>query len=158
MSGLRIEKMVAGDIDKVYAMHLENSDDDPSKYVLDWLNGTISDPFGYFFIAYYDSELVGYCGMYHNTPKSNPDIEVPDYCKIGNIVVKKDFRRRGVGKLLMCKMLDTAKNLGVTRTKLEVDTDNGAVELYKSLGFQIEETVEQFYDDGGDAYIMWLYF
>jgi ribosomal protein S18 acetylase RimI-like enzyme len=158
MSGfIRIEKMAPGDIGAAYALYLDNSDDDTERYVIDWLNETVGDPYGYFFAAYVGDELAGWCGMYHNTPISNPDITTPDYCKIGNIVVKKDYRRKGIGKSLVMKMLDTAKELGVYRTKLEVDTISDAVRLYESLGFKIEETVEMFYDDGSDAYIMWRY-
>ena len=46
---LKIEKMTADDIDAVYTLHLNNSDDDPNEYVYDWLNETVDDPFGYLF-------------------------------------------------------------------------------------------------------------
>ena len=83
---------------------------------------------------------------------------IPDYCKIGNIAVEKDFRRKGIGNALTLKVLETAKNLGVNRTKLEVCTKNyEAIKLYEALGFQIESTEKGFYDDGDDAYIMWHY-
>ena len=45
-------------------------------------------------------------------------------------------------------MLDTAKELGLDRTKLEVDTKSKAVKLYESLAFIIEETEKSFYDNG----------
>jgi len=77
---LKIEKMTADDIDAVYTLHLNNSDDDPNEYVYDWLNETVDDPFGYLFTAYWGDELVAYCGIYHNTPISNPEISIPDYC------------------------------------------------------------------------------
>jgi len=151
-----IAKMTAGDIGAAYALHLGSSDDDPSGHVIEWLNETVDDPFGHFFVAYWGDDMVAYCGMYHNTPISNPEISSPDYCKIGDIVVKKEFQGKGIGKRLILKVLETAKELGVGRTKLEVETTNErAVKLYESLGFKIEETVEGFYDDGADAYIMW---
>jgi len=148
---LRIEKMTRGEIDAAYALYLSDVDDDPERYLINWFNETIDDPYGYFFAAYWGGEFVGWCGMYHQTAFAT------HYCKIGNIVVKKDFRRKGIGRALMLKMLGTAEKLGLDRTKLEVDTENGAVRLYESLGFQIEETEERFYDDGSDAYIMWRY-
>ena len=155
---INIRKMTASDIDVVYSLHLSDSDNDPNRYVIDWLNETVDDPCGYLFVAFWGDELAGYCGMYHNTSTSNPEIQTSDYCKIGNIVVKSCYRRRGIGKSLMLKMLDTAKKFGVGKVKLEVDTKSEAVELYKSLGFQIKETEKSFYDDGDDAYIIWHYF
>ena len=68
------------------------------------------------------------------------------------------FRRKGIGKTLMQKMLDTAKELRLDRAKLEVSTKNPAVKLYEALGFKIEEFHENYYDKSGDeGYIMWWY-
>jgi len=155
---LRIEKMTADDIGIVYALYLSDIDDDPNRYEINWLSETIDDPYGYLFVAYWGDELAGYCGGYHNTPISNPEIQIPDYFKIGQITVKKSFRRKGIGKSLMLKMLDTARELGLGRIKLEVSIKNeGAIKLYESFGFKIEQTEVHFYDDGDDAYIMWRY-
>lgn len=142
--------MTAADIDAVYAMELEVFDDAP--WPRDWFDEGVNDPDGYYFLAYSDSILVGYCGMYNVTSKT------PNYCKIAKLAVKQDFRRRGIGNLLMHKMLDTAEQLGLDTVKLEVSTKNGAVKLYRSLGFKIEETIENYYEKSGeDAYIMWRF-
>ena len=42
--------------------------------------------------------------------------------------------------------MDTAKKLGVGKVKPEVETKSEAIELYKSLDFQIEETENNFYE------------
>ena len=60
---LIIKKMTADDIDIVYAVHLNNLGNDPEGHIINWLNETINDPYGYFFVAYWGGELVGYCGM-----------------------------------------------------------------------------------------------
>jgi len=69
-----------------------------------------------------------------------------------------DCQNKGIGRLTMQKILDTAESLGLDRTKLEVRTGNdAAVHLYKSFGFVVEEYKEKYYDDGEDGYIMWRY-
>ena len=61
---INIRKMTASDICDVYSLHLSDSDDNPNRYVINWLNETVDDPCGYYFVAFWDDELVGYCGMY----------------------------------------------------------------------------------------------
>jgi len=147
--GLRIEKLISENIDMVYDLYKTAFGERSS--TLEWLNDSLTDPDAYIYVAYLADEFVAFCGMYHNTSIT------PHYCKIGNIVVKEKFRGKGIGKTLMKKMLDTAKELGLDRIKLEVDTKSNAVKLYESLGFIIEKTEKNFYDNGADAYVMWRY-
>ena len=146
---LRIEKLISENIDMVYELYRTAHGDNLS--TLEWLKDSLSDPNAYIYIAYFENEIIAFCGMYHNTSCT------PRYCKIGNIVVKEKYRRKGIGKTLMKIMLDTTSELGVDVTKLEVETKNNAVQLYKSMGFIIEKTEKCFYDNGADAYIMWRY-
>lgn len=50
-----------------------------------------------------------------------------------NVYTRKEFRRRGVGSLMVNFLIDEAKSRGVTEISLDA-TDMGAP-LYKSLGF-----------------------
>lgn len=143
-----IQAMAADDIPGAYALELEAYPDDPSP--IEWYKDGTTNPDAYYFAAFCEGKQVGNCGMYHI--KSI----LPNFCKIGTLTVKTDFRGRGIGGGLIKKMLSTAEKLGLKRTKLEVDTKNfGAIQLYKTFGFQIEELKENFYGDGEDAYIMW---
>ncbi len=55
------------------------------------------------------------------------------------IYVKRDSRRKGVGKRLMKKILDDFKRLGCHKARLEVFAHNaGAISLYEHLGFNQE--------------------
>jgi ribosomal-protein-alanine N-acetyltransferase len=147
---LRIEKMKASDIDAVYALELDVYAEDPSP--VEWFIEGVKSETAFYFVAYYGEELVGYCGIYLNTSVS------PNYCKIGTIVVNQRFRTRGIGTALMEKMFAIAQENKINRIKLEVSTKNNAVALYSKLGFQIEETIENFYDEiNEDAYVMWRY-
>ncbi len=69
------------------------------------------------------------------------DAEDPGYGYIADgipelsVSVWKGYRRRGVGKALLEKLFEKAKNRSITRICLSVEEGNGAVELYKKLGF-----------------------
>ncbi|WP_027309341.1 GNAT family N-acetyltransferase [Caloramator sp. ALD01] len=58
------------------------------------------------------------------------------------IMVHKDYQGMGIGKALLKEVLDLADNwLKLVRVELSVFVDNErAINLYKSLGFQIEGT------------------
>lgn len=146
---MRMERMTSADIDAVYDMSLEIFPDEP--WPRDRYIDIANDPDAYFFIAYWGDDMAGYCGMYHNTSLH------PPYCKITTLGVGAKFRRRGIAKTLMTKVLGLARQLGLSRAKLEVHTENsGAIRLYESLGFKTETTEKDYYSYG-DAYIMWRY-
>ena len=55
---------------------------------------------------------------------------------VHDLIVKKDFRKQGIGRQLLLKAGEHARQLGCCRLTLEVRTDNkDAQRLYKSIGF-----------------------
>lgn len=71
--------------------------------------------------------------------------------EIENIAVKKEFRRRGVGKALVDALKEKCE-----KVFLLVRADNyGAIEFYHSCGFENVGIRRSFYS-GTDAYIMEL--
>lgn len=58
------------------------------------------------------------------------------------IMVKKEYHSMGIGRALMTSLIDIADNwLMLIRIELGVFTDNeNAINLYKSMGFEIEGT------------------
>jgi len=58
------------------------------------------------------------------------------------IMIKKEYHSMGIGRALMTSLIDIADNwLMLVRIELGVFTDNEkAINLYKSLGFEIEGT------------------
>lgn len=53
--------------------------------------------------------------------------------------VSRDYWRQGLGKALVCTLLDWADARGIVRVALEVvETNIGAIRLYESLGFEHE--------------------
>ena len=70
------------------------------------------------------------------------EVEVDEYF-INNVAVLPNFRRRGVGKLLMNLAEKLAKESGLNKCALTVEINNEpAVKLYQQLGYQIVGTVK----------------
>lgn len=83
---------------------------------------------------------------------------LPDEVDIHNIAVHPDFRRRGVGRQLLGKAIETAQKRASLRVTLEVRKSNFAAQkLYESQGFVATGMRHGYYsDDGEDAITMAL--
>ena len=58
------------------------------------------------------------------------------YAYIGSIVVDNKYRRQGVGRVLIARVVDWAKSKGLPGVMLETQSNNvGACRLYESCGF-----------------------
>lgn len=79
-----------------------------------------------------------------------------DSATIDQIAIKKSERNQGFAKILLEKSINDLKELGeVSFLTLEVRTSNEpAINLYKSFGFQKVTIKEKYYDDGEDAIYM----
>ncbi len=80
-------------------------------------------------------------------------------CKVGHIIsiaVRPEFRRRGVGRVLMEEVLRRLKEVyGAEEVYLEVRVSNeAAIKLYEKLGFKKVKILRHYYADGEDAYLM----
>lgn len=72
--------------------------------------------------------------------------------RIHTIDVLPDFRRKGVGKLLLAEVERTAIERGMDKIALEVRADNfGAKKLYRNSSYEIDCMVFGYYPDGMDA-------
>jgi ribosomal-protein-alanine N-acetyltransferase len=82
-----------------------------------------------------------------------------DELKINKLAVAGAFRRRGLGRLLVERLLDEARARGVRAVRLEVRESNRAAQaLYLGGGFAVTSTVRGGYADGETALLMeaWL--
>jgi len=74
---------------------------------------------------------------------------------IFNVAVRRDYRRRGVARLLVGRMLDDCRERGVTLVFLEVRHSNKeAIPLYRQLGFVETGRRRRYYENGEDAILM----
>ena len=78
-----------------------------------------------------------------------------DTADIEGVVTVKQFRRKGVGKMLVQQVLDSLKAQGVGKVFLEVRASNEpAKNLYHSKGFLDISLRKKYYQDGEDAIVM----
>lgn len=74
-----------------------------------------------------------------------------------NLAVRPEYRRRGLARRLMRAMVTLGRRAGGRIFFLEVRPSNEeALALYRSLGFQITGRRPNYYDDGEDANLMTL--
>ena len=100
-----------------------------------------------YIVAKENGEIVGFAGIWYSV----------DDAHITNIVVRKSYRNKGIGSLLLEKLIELAKTK--TSLTLEVNTKNEiAQKLYLKYGFKNLGITKKYYDGIEDAYIMTLYF
>ncbi len=98
------------------------------------------------FAAFENGKLVGYAGM----------MTVLDEGQITNVAVKKDFRRKGIGSLLMTAVEEYSRENGICYLSLEVRCSNeSAIALYESKGWYKAGVRKGFYSKPTeDAFVM----
>lgn len=121
---IEIKNMSINDLEKVKNT-LNSSFDDFWSY--DILKDELSSENSKYIIALNNCEIVGFAGVKI----------VADQADIMNIVVKKSFRKKGIGYLLLNNLISICIELKVNSIFLEVDENNlPAISLYEKLGFE----------------------
>lgn len=102
-----------------------------------------------FLVAIGEGQVVGYGGAWR----------VIDELHITTVAVHPEHRRQGVAKRLMIRLLEDAREEGLTCSTLEVRAGNdAAIRMYEHLGFASVGLRRRYYPDNReDAVIMWLY-
>jgi ribosomal-protein-alanine N-acetyltransferase len=79
-----------------------------------------------------------------------------DELHINNVAVREDYRRRGLGRALLSRILEEGKRCGVPRAFLELRAGNSAaLALYEESGFQVTSRRNRYYSDPvEDALVM----
>jgi ribosomal protein S18 acetylase RimI-like enzyme len=85
------------------------------------------------FVALKDEDVVGWCDI------SLMWLEGFTHCGRLGIGVRKDYRRRGIGKRLIERTIARAKEKGLERIELEVFASNRpAIRFFERVGFVME--------------------
>lgn len=82
-------------------------------------------------------------------------LEMIEVLEIVRFAVKKDFRKKGYGKLLIEMAINKAKELEYKKILLEVRASNKiAIDLYEELGFQELSIRKNYYKDNNEDAII----
>ena len=107
----------------------------------------LQSPDTLYLIVWKDGRIIGYCGFLQSFEEAD----------VTNVVVKEEWRGRGVGRRMLKELMDQGKKRGVERYTLEVRTGKtAAIKLYENLGFESVGIRKDFYEfPREDALIMW---
>lgn len=102
-----------------------------------------------YWIAEENAQIVGGCGIF-------PTEGLPEgYGELVKLYLHRDARGQGIGKELMLKSIQSAKEMGYTHLYLESLPElNQAVDLYKKVGFQLLPS--RMGDSGHFACDLWM--
>ena len=102
----------------------------------------------YYVVAHLMGELVGYAGSMY----------AADEAHVTNIAVAPEFRRRGVGRVLLHALAREAVERNMASLTLEVRVGNQAAQdLYREFGFAPAGVRQRYYENSEDALVMWIH-
>lgn len=123
MEEIKILKMTLEDLAQIEDYLISDFDD---FWSVDMLKSELMGENKSYLVAKQNDEIVGFAGFMRNFLET----------EIMNIVVKKECRGKGIGKMLLQKIIENAKNDGAQEIFLEVNENNKiARQLYQNAGF-----------------------
>lgn len=130
---INIRKMTISDLENIKNI-LSSQFDDFWNYNI--LKEELLSKNSKYIVAILNNEIVGFAGVK----------VLLDEADIMNIVIKKDYRKKGIGTLLLQELINIASNLNYIT--LEVNEENNpAINLYKKFGFEIAGIRKNYYKD-----------
>ena len=143
---IKIENMTLEDFEKIKD-NLQNDFDD--FWTPSILKSELKSENSKYIVAKEGENIVGFAGIWIS----------PDDVEITNIVTKKTERKKGIGSLLLEKLIEMAKETKRSNISLEVNENNiGAEYLYKKYGFENVGIRKKYYHGKDNAIIMTKYF
>lgn len=144
MKELIINEMTLSDFREISNILTAEFDDFWNSNILET---ELKNPFSKYIVAKIDAEIVGFAGV----------IDTVDQLEITNIVVKKSFRKQGIGNKLLEVLINMAKKSYKNEIILEVNNKNlAAIKLYEKNGFKNIGIRKKYYNNEDDANIMTL--
>lgn len=144
MENLIIEKMNFKDFEQIKENLQKDFDDFWNASVLE---SELKNNNSLYFVAKKNNEVLGFIGIIKNI----------DFVEILNIVIKKDFRNKGIGNQLLQKIIEVVKEMQKQEIYLEVNEKNEkAICLYEKNNFKKVGTRKKYYNGIDDAILMSL--
>lgn len=111
------------------------------------LKEELQNNFSTYICAKLNNKIIGFAGIK----------DTVDQMEITNIVVKKDFRNKGIGNTLLKELINLSKKSKKKQIILEVNVTNiPAIKLYEKNGFKKIGLRKKYYNNTYDANIMAL--
>jgi ribosomal-protein-alanine N-acetyltransferase len=119
----------------------------PENYPMEFFEMTLKSNPKLFLVAKKDRKIVGYImSRAENSEKFH----------VISLAVLPEYRHKHVATKLLDKTIKTMSNpLNVFCVYLEVRQSNfPAISLYKKFGFEVRKSLERYYNDGENAYLL----
>ncbi len=95
-----------------------------------------------------DKKILGFAVLYWNEESFH----------IGSLIVKEEFRKKGIGKMLIEYAVKEALKQGFNKIYADVSVSSETLEFYMSNGFRIEDTIKHYYGISKHAFRLSLTF
>ena len=147
----QLRRAGVGDLDAIMA--IESSVFGSDAWSKPTMRAELGDQNGYYLVAFPPgdpTQIDGYAGL--RAPPKAPQADIQ------TIAIVETARRAGLGRVLMLRLIDEARERGATEVFLEVRADNPSAQaLYAKLGFDELAVRPRYYQpDGVDAIVMRL--
>ena len=120
MDKIKISQMTMEDLEGVYEI-------DKEAFPIPWRRSSFEEELknvlATYLVAKIDENIVGYLGMWF----------IMDECHITNIAVSSNYRRMGIAKELLHRIVEEAREYGCGT--IQITASDMGVKLYESYGF-----------------------
>ena len=141
---ISISLMTLDDLNSISDILQEEFDD---FWTFNILKSELENKNSKYIIAKEDNIILGFAGL----------IDTVDQFEITNIVVRKTYRNKGIGTLLLDNLISIAKNNKKDKIYLEVNEKNlPAISIYEKKGFKKCGLRPKYYNNTDDAILMIL--
>ena len=140
MSDLETSSMTINDLEEIESILTSDFDD---FWTYNILKSELENPLSHYIVIKQNKQIIGFAGI----------LDTCDQMEITNIVVKKSFRNKGIGNILLKELIRLSK--GKDNIYLEVNTKNIiAIRLYEKNGFKKCGLRKKYYNNTDDAILM----